>query len=208
MTLDALLRACPVMPVITLDRAEDAVPLARALLRGGVSTLEITLRTSAALEGIRRIREACPEAVVAAGTVTTPEALRQAAQAGAAFAVSPGLTPDLARAAAAGFPLLPGVMTPSEAMQARAHGFTHLKLFPAEQAGGLGMLKALAAPLPDLRFCPTGGLTPETAPAYLALPNVVCVGGSWLTPRDAVARQDWDALTHLAEAASAMRPRP
>jgi 2-dehydro-3-deoxyphosphogluconate aldolase/(4S)-4-hydroxy-2-oxoglutarate aldolase len=207
MNLDTLLRACPVMPVIVLERAEDAVPLAKALIRGGVTTLEVTLRTPVALESIRSIREACPEAVVGAGTVTSPETLLQAAQAGAAFAVSPGLTDALAHAAARGFPLLPGVMTPSEVMRARSLGFTHLKLFPAEQAGGLGMLKALASPFPEVRFCPTGGLTPESAPAYLAQPNVVCVGGSWLTPRDLVARQDWDALTRLAEAATALRPR-
>lgn len=208
MNLETLLRACPVMPVITLEDPGDAVPLAKALLRGGVRNLEVTLRRPGALEAIRRIREGCPEAVVGAGTVTTPEALRQCALAGAAFAVSPGLTAELAAAAQGGLPLLPGVMTPSEAMAAQSAGFSILKLFPAAQAGGLGMVKALAAPFPDLRFCPTGGIGPDTAAAYLALPQVLCVGGSWLTPADLVARKDWDALTRLAEAAAALRPTP
>jgi 2-dehydro-3-deoxyphosphogluconate aldolase/(4S)-4-hydroxy-2-oxoglutarate aldolase len=205
--LDQILRASPVMPVIALEDAERALPLAEALLAGGILTLEITLRTPAALEAIRRIRRAFPEAHVGAGTVTTPEALRQAGDAGATFAVSPGLPRPLLEAAARGpLPFLPGVMTPTEVMTAAAAGFTHLKLFPAEQAGGIGMLKALAGPFRDLRFCPTGGIGPETARAYLALPNVVCVGGSWLAPPSLLDAGDWKAITHLARQAAALAP--
>ena len=205
--LDQILRASPVMPVIALEDAERALPLAEALLAGGISTLEITLRTPAALEAITRIRKAFPQAHVGAGTVTTPEALRQAEGAGATFAVSPGLPRPLLEAAARGpLPFLPGVMTPTEVMTAAAAGFTHLKLFPAEQAGGLGMLKALAGPFRELRFCPTGGIGPDTAKAYLALPNVVCVGGSWLAPPSLLDTGDWKAITNLARQAAALAP--
>jgi 2-dehydro-3-deoxyphosphogluconate aldolase/(4S)-4-hydroxy-2-oxoglutarate aldolase len=206
MNLEQILRASPVMPVIALDRLEQALPLAEALLEGGISTLEITLRTPVALEAIRRIHQAFPQIHVGAGTVTTPEALRQVTEAGAAFAVSPGLTRPLLEAAAAGpLPLLPGVMTPTEVMAAVDAGFRFLKLFPAEQAGGLAMLKALAGPFKGLQFCPTGGLTPDSAPAYLALPNVICVGGSWLTPRSLLEAGDWPAIRALAREASALR---
>ncbi len=205
-SLEQILRASPVMPVIALDRLDQALPLAEALLEGGIPTLEITLRTPVALEAIRRIAKAFPQAHVGAGTVTTPEALRQVADAGAAFAVSPGLTRPLAEAAATGtLPLLPGVMTPAEVMTAMDAGFRFLKLFPAEQAGGISMLKALAGPFKDLRFCPTGGVTPESAPAYLAQPNVICVGGSWLTPRALLEASDWPAIRALAREASALR---
>ncbi len=205
--LDQILRASPVMPVIALEDAERALPLAEALLAGGISTLEITLRTPAALEAIRRIRKAFPQAHVGAGTVTTPAALRQAMDAGATFAVSPGLPGPLLEAAVRGpLPFLPGVMTPTEVMTAAAAGFTHLKLFPAEQAGGLGMLKALAGPFKELRFCPTGGIGPDIAPAYLALPNVVCVGGSWLAPPSLLDTGDWKAITNLARQAAALAP--
>ncbi|HEX9011028.1 MAG TPA: bifunctional 4-hydroxy-2-oxoglutarate aldolase/2-dehydro-3-deoxy-phosphogluconate aldolase [Holophagaceae bacterium] len=205
--LDRILRAAPVMPVIALEDVEKALPLAEALLAGGIPTLEITLRTPAALEAIRRIRKAFPQAHVGAGTVTTPEALRQAQDAGATFAVSPGSPVALLEAAARGpLPFLPGVMTPAEVMTAAAAGFTHLKLFPAEQAGGIGMLKALAGPFRELRFCPTGGIGPDTAPAYLALPNVVCVGGSWLAPPSLLDAGDWKAITHLARQAAALAP--
>ena len=204
--LEQILRASPVMPVIALDRLDQALPLAEALLEGGIPTLEITLRTPVALEAIRQIVRAFPLAHVGAGTVTTPEALRQVADAGAAFAVSPGLTRPLAEAAASGtLPLLPGVMTPAEIMTAMDAGFRFLKLFPAEQAGGIPMLKALAGPFKELRFCPTGGVTPESAPAYLAQPNVVCVGGSWLTPRILLEAGDWPAIRALAREASALR---
>lgn len=205
-SLETILRAAPVMPVIALDRLDQALPLAAALLEGGIPTLEVTLRTPVALEAIRQIRRAFPQAHVGAGTVTTPEALRQVADAGAAFAVSPGLTrPLLEAAAGSGLPLLPGVMTPTEVMAAMDAGFRFLKLFPAEPAGGIPMLKALAGPFRDLAFCPTGGISPATAAAYLAQPNVVCVGGSWLAPKTLMDAGDWAAVTALARAAAALR---
>lgn len=205
MNLEQILRASPVMPVIALDRLDQALPLAEALLEGGISTLEITLRTPVALEAIHRIRQAFPQAHVGAGTVTTPEALRQVAAAGAAFAVSPGLTAALIAAATTSpLPLLPGIMTPTEVMAAVEAGFRYLKLFPAEQAGGLAMLKALAGPFKDLQFCPTGGIGLESAPAYLSQPNVICVGGSWLTPKALLDAGDWKAITGLARQAAAL----
>ena len=204
--LERILRASPVMPVLAIDRLDQALPLAEALLSGGIATLEITLRTPVALEAIRCIRRAFPDAYVGAGTVTTPEALRQVAEAGASFAVSPGLTrPLLEAAASSAIPLLPGVMTPTEVMTAMDAGFRFLKLFPAEQAGGIPMLKALAGPFKELRFCPTGGIGPASAPAYLAQPNVLCVGGSWLTPRAMLEAGDWRAIEALAREAAALR---
>lgn len=203
--LDAILTASPVMPVIALERLDQALPLAEALLEGGLRTLEITLRTPVALEAIRQIVKAFPQARVGAGTVTSPEALRQVTEAGAAFAVSPGLTPRLIAAAHRdATPLLPGVMTPSEVLMAMDAGFHRLKLFPAEQAGGIPMLRALAGPYPALRFCPTGGIRPDTAAAYLAEPNVLCVGGSWLTPRTLLETGDWKAIMGLARQAAAL----
>jgi 2-dehydro-3-deoxyphosphogluconate aldolase/(4S)-4-hydroxy-2-oxoglutarate aldolase len=204
-SLETILQATAVMPVIAIDRVDQALPLAKALLEGGISTLEITLRTPVALEAIRLIARAFPEARVGAGTVTTPGALRLAAEAGACFAVSPGLTWALAEAAkVSSIPLLPGVMTPTDAMAAMDAGFQFLKLFPAEQAGGIPMLKALAGPFKELRFCPTGGITPQSAPAYLAQPNVICVGGSWLTPKATLEAGDWKVITELALQASAL----
>jgi len=204
--LERILRASPVMPVLAIERLDQALPLAEALLSGGISTLEITLRTPVALEAIRCIRRAFPDAYVGAGTVTTPEALRQVAEAGASFAVSPGLTRPLIEAAASSaIPLLPGVMTPTEVMTAMDAGFRFLKLFPAEQAGGVAMLKALAGPFKELRFCPTGGIGPKSAPDYLAQPNVLCVGGSWLTPRALLEAGDWQAIQALAREAAALR---
>ena len=204
--LERILRASPVVPVLAIERLDQALPLAEALLSGGISTLEITLRTPVALEAIRCIRRAFPDAYVGAGTVTTPEALRQVAEAGASFAVSPGLTRPLIEAAASSaIPLLPGVMTPTEVMTAMDAGFRFLKLFPAEQAGGIPMLKALAGPFKELRFCPTGGIGPSSAPAYLAQPNVLCVGGSWLTPRALLEAGDWQAIQALAREAVALR---
>ena len=193
----------PVIPVIVIDRLADAVPLARALVAGGVRVLELTLRTSLALAAIERVTAEVEGAIVGAGTITRPEDIASVLRAGAVFGVSPGLTAELAEAArAAGLPMLPGVMTPSDVIAARAAGFTELKLFPAQQAGGIGMLKALGGPFPDVRFCPTGGITAATAAEFLAQPNVVCVGGSWLTPPDAVAAGDWNRITALARAAS------
>lgn len=206
MTALDILKAGPVIPVIVIDDAAQAVPLARALLAGGVRVLEVTLRTPAALQAIRRIAREVPEALVGAGTILNPEDLRLALEAGARFGISPGATPELMRAARdAALPFLPGVATASEAMTALAAGFSAMKFFPAAQAGGVAMLKALGGPLPQLRFCPTGGITPATAPDYLHLPNVACVGGSWLTPADRVAAGDWAAITALAQQAAALQ---
>jgi 2-dehydro-3-deoxyphosphogluconate aldolase/(4S)-4-hydroxy-2-oxoglutarate aldolase len=191
----------PVIPVIVLDRVEDAVPLARALVAGGVRVLEVTLRTPAALACIEAIVRAVPDAVVGAGTLRTAADVRAAKDAGCVFGVSPGYTSEMGRACRdAGLPLLPGVATASEVMRASADGFTFLKFFPATQAGGVPMLKALAGPFPDIAFCPTGGITAETAPAFLALPNVKVCGGSWLTPADAVKAGDWARIESLARA--------
>ena len=203
-TID-LMRTGPVIPVIVIDRLEDAVPLARALVEGGVYVLEVTLRTPVALRAIEAIAKAVPGAIVGVGTITRPQDFANAVSAGATFGVSPGLTPALADAArAAGLPLLPGVMTPSDVIAARAAGFTEMKLFPAQQAGGVGMLKALGGPFGDVTFCPTGGVTLASAPEFLALPNVACVGGSWLTPKDAVAAGDWARIMQLARDVQAL----
>lgn len=203
-----LLRQSPVMPVIVVNDAAVAVDLARALVAGGIRTLEITLRTKAALAAMRRIRDEVPDALVGAGTVRTRAHLEAALDAGAQFGLSPGLTPELAAAArASGVPFIPGVATASEAMHAQDEGFNILKLFPAEAVGGIKLLKALAGPLPELRFCPTGGIDASNAPAYLAQPNVLAVGGSWLTPADALAAQDWARITQLAQEASALAVR-
>ncbi|MBV8468103.1 MAG: bifunctional 4-hydroxy-2-oxoglutarate aldolase/2-dehydro-3-deoxy-phosphogluconate aldolase [Burkholderiales bacterium] len=206
MQIRDIMRAAPVMPVIVLDDAGYAVPLAHALVAGGLRVLEVTLRTPAALESVRAIARSVPDAILGVGTVTRGEQFAEARDAGAVFAVTPGLTDDLARAAkAAGMPLLPGVMTPSEVIAARAAGFDALKLFPAEQAGGIGMLKAMAGPFPDVLFCPTGGVTLASAPQYLALPNVACVGGSWVVPKDQIAAGNWGAITELSRQAATLR---
>jgi 2-dehydro-3-deoxyphosphogluconate aldolase / (4S)-4-hydroxy-2-oxoglutarate aldolase len=207
MNIRDLMRASPVMPVIVLERVADAVPLARALAAGGIRVLEVTLRTAAALDSVRAIRAEVPQALVGVGTVTTPAELAAAQAAGAVFGVSPGASPALLRAiAASGLPFLPGVMTPSDVIAAREAGFEALKLFPAAQAGGIGMLKALAGPFPGLVFCPTGGIDAGSAPDFLALPNVLCVGGSWLAPKALVEAGDWAAIERLARAAAALRP--
>jgi len=204
----AIAARAPVIPVLTIETPDTAVPLARALVRGGLPVLEITLRTRAALEALRTIVDEVPEAIVGAGTVLNPTQLDQVQRAGARFAVSPGCTDVLARAArSCGLPFLPGVQTVSEAMALAELGFGILKLFPADAAGGLTWIKAVGAPLSGLRFCPTGGITAETAPAYLALPNVVCVGGSWVAPRVAVATGDWQSVERLAAAASTLKRR-
>lgn len=196
----------PVIPVLVIDRTEDAIPIAQALVDGGLRILEITLRTANALEVIRDISRYVPQAVVAAGTITTPKQWHAAAQAGAQFVVSPGLTPHLAsEAAKAPVPLLPGVATASELMIAMDSGFECFKFFPAQQAGGTGMLKAWHGPFADAVFCPTGGITIETAPQFLSLPNVACVGGSWLAPAQLVKTQNWPALQALAAQAAALR---
>ncbi|MBB5390716.1 MULTISPECIES: bifunctional 4-hydroxy-2-oxoglutarate aldolase/2-dehydro-3-deoxy-phosphogluconate aldolase [unclassified Herbaspirillum] len=201
-----IMRASPVIPVIAIDKFEHAIPLARALVAGGIRVLEITLRTEHGLPAIRAIAESVPEAIVGVGTLTAPEEFAASRDAGAVFGVSPGLTPALIEAAKrSGLPLLPGVMTPSEVMAAREAGFRQLKLFPAVPAGGIGMLNGIAGPLGDVAFCPTGGITQETAPQFLACKNVVCVGGSWLTPKAAIEAGDWDKITELAKAASALK---
>lgn len=196
----------PVIPVIVLQRVEDAVPLARALVAGGVRVLEITLRTPVALQCMREIVQAVPEAIVGAGTIRSVADAEAALAAGCRFGVSPGYSTEIGHACRnMGLPLLPGVATASEVMAANADGYQFLKFFPATAAGGIPMLKALAGPFTDVVFCPTGGITPETAPQFLALPNVKVCGGSWLTPADAVAAGDWDRVTQLARAASALR---
>lgn len=206
MKLTDIMRASPVIPVIAIEDLQQAVPLAQALVVGGIRVLEITLRTAHGLAAIRAIVEQVPEAIVGVGTLTRPEEFVAARDAGAVFGVSPGLTAALVDAArASGLPLLPGVMTPSEVMAAREAGFMQLKLFPAVPAGGVGMLKALSGPLPDILFCPTGGISIESAPQFLALENVACVGGSWLTPKEALRAGDWSAISALARQASALR---
>ena len=203
-----VMRVGPVIPVLVIEDLAQAVPLAKALVAGGVRVLEVTLRTPVALAAIRAMADEVPEAIVGVGTLTRPEDFTEARDAGACFGVSPGLTPALIEAARqSGLPLLPGVMTPSDVIAARQAGFEQLKLFPARQAGGMGMLQALAGPFPDVTFCPTGGITAETAPEFLALPNVGCVGGSWLTPKAALLAGDWGRITELAREANGLKAR-
>ena len=206
MKLLALAEQGPVIPVIVLQRLEDAVPMAEALVAGGVTVLEVTLRTPIALQCIEAIAAAVPEATVGAGTVRNAGDARLALNAGCRFAVSPGYTSEVGKACRdIGLPLLPGVATASEVMQAQADGMEFLKFFPASAAGGLPLLKAWAGPFPDVVFCPTGGITVQTAPQYLALPNVKVCGGSWLTPPELLAARDWAGITRLAREASRLR---
>ena len=208
MTLRDILALSPVIPVITVRELAQAVPMAQALVAGGLRVLEVTLRTPQGLPAIEAMRRAVPEAVVGVGTLATAAQFAQADAAGVHFGVSPGLSAELAAAAATvRWPLLPGVMTPSELIAARAAGFATCKLFPAQQAGGIGMLKALYAVFPDVMFCPTGGISRETAPQYLALPNVACVGGSWVVPDEAVRQGDWARIEALARDAAALHLR-
>ena len=196
----------PVIPVIVLQRVEHAVPMARALVAGGVRVLEVTLRTPVALACMAAIARDVPEAIVGAGTLRGAADVRAARDAGCQFGVSPGYTAEIGAACReAKLPLLPGVATASEVMMANADGLSFLKFFPATAAGGVPMLKALAGPFPDVLFCPTGGITVETAPQFLALANVKVCGGSWLTPADALERGDWARITELARQASALR---
>jgi len=199
----AIASLAPVIPVLTIERVADAVPLARALVRGGLPVLEITLRTAVAVAALEAIAAEVPDAVVGAGTVLEASQVEQIQRVGARFAVSPGCTPAVAAATrSAGLPFLPGVQTVSEAMTLAEQGIRLMKFFPADVAGGVGWLKAVAAPLAGLRFCPTGGIGADTAPAYLALANVACVGGSWVAPRDAVLAQDCSHVERLAAAAT------
>ena len=199
----SILSRAPVIPVLTIARVEDAVPLARALVEGGLSTLEVTLRTDVALDAISAIARDVPDAATGAGTVLTPVDLRCAREAGAQFAVSPGLTDELA--AAKGLPLLPGVATASEIMRGLEHGFRHFKFFPAESSGGMAALKSFAGPFAGIRFCPTGGITAQLAPGYLALANVMCVGGSWMVPQAMLVAQNWQGIATLAREAANLR---
>ncbi|MEU4546228.1 bifunctional 4-hydroxy-2-oxoglutarate aldolase/2-dehydro-3-deoxy-phosphogluconate aldolase [Nonomuraea dietziae] len=202
----SLLDLAPVVPVVVIDDVETAVPMARALVEGGLPVIEVTLRTAGALEAISRIAAEVPDAVIGAGTIRTSADISASVEAGAKFLVSPGTTPSLVDALlACGVPFLPGAATASEVMALAERGIGELKFFPAEAAGGLPYLKSLAGPLPDVRFCPTGGIRLETARDYLALPNVGCVGGTWLTPADALAAGDWERVRKLAAEAAALR---
>ena len=190
------LKLQPVVPVLIVDDAKSAVPLARALVAGGLKAIEITLRTPAALEAIRAVADEVEGAVAGAGTILDAKQYEEAVKAGSQFIVSPGTTRDLLKAAAdSDIPLLPGAATASEVMSLRAEGYTVLKFFPAEQAGGAAYLKSLSSPLAGVSFCPTGGISLKNAMDYLSLPNVVCVGGSWVAPKDLVAAGDWDGIT-------------
>jgi 2-dehydro-3-deoxyphosphogluconate aldolase/(4S)-4-hydroxy-2-oxoglutarate aldolase len=201
----SLLAVVPVMPVVVVERVADAVPIARALVAGGLPAIELTLRTPVALEAIAAIAAEVPEILLGAGTVVTPAQADAAVGAGARFLVSPGSTPGLLSAMmATGVPFLPGTATVSEVLAMLEAGVTEMKFFPAEAAGGAPFLKALGAPVPAARFCPTGGITAASAASYLALPNVGCVGGSWLTPSDAMASGDWARVERLAREAAAL----
>ncbi|MFI9796481.1 bifunctional 4-hydroxy-2-oxoglutarate aldolase/2-dehydro-3-deoxy-phosphogluconate aldolase [Streptomyces sp. NPDC052302] len=203
--MTSVLDLAPVVPVVVVDDPSDAVPLARALVAGGLRAIEVTLRTPAALDAIRAVADAVPDAVVGAGTVLTPEQVTRSAEAGARFLVSPGWTDALLDAMrASGVPYLPGVSTASEVVALLERGVRELKFFPAEAAGGTAYLRSLYGPLPQVRFCPTGGIGPASAPDYLALPNVACVGGSWMLPADAVAARDWGRVEALAREAAGL----
>lgn len=192
--------AGPVVPVLVIHEVEHAVPLANALIKGGIRVLEVTLRTPAALAVIKAISEQVPEAIIGAGTVTNAQQLKEVTDAGAKFAISPGMTAELLAAGMQGsIPLIPGISSISDLMKAKDAGYTHLKFFPAEASGGIKAIKSIGGPFPDTTFCPTGGIGPSNYRDYLALPNVKCVGGSWLAPDDAIANGDWDAITQLAK---------
>jgi 2-dehydro-3-deoxyphosphogluconate aldolase/(4S)-4-hydroxy-2-oxoglutarate aldolase len=205
-SLTAILDAASVIPVLVVEDVADAAPLAKALQAGGLRVVELTLRTPAALDAMKAMQDAEPELIVGMGTVRTPEQAAASKADGAAFLVSPGLSPALTEAMlTTGLPCLPGVATAGEAMSAVEGGFEALKFFPAEPAGGLPYLKALAGPLPDIRFCPTGGISRERAPDYLAQKTVACVGGSWIATAAQIKAGDWEAITQNAAAASAMK---
>ena len=206
MQIKDILNAGPVIPVIVLKELSHAVPLAKALIAGGVRVLEVTLRTPIALDAVRAIKEAVPQAIVGVGTVTTAKQIQSCMDAGAQFAVSPASSMWLLDAVKDyGLPFLPGVMTPSEVLVARESGFTDLKFFPAQDAGGAPMVRALGSVFPDIRFCPTGGIIPANVREYLALPNVACVGGSWMAPQVLIDSGDWSAIEQLARDSTTMR---
>jgi 2-dehydro-3-deoxyphosphogluconate aldolase/(4S)-4-hydroxy-2-oxoglutarate aldolase len=205
-TIKEVMTTSPVMPVMVINQLDQAVPLAKALVDGGLKVLEITLRTPVALDAIRKIKAEVPGAIVGAGTIINTETLQQAIDAGAEFIVSPGVTDSVIDAAiASGVPILPGVITPSEVMKLLEKGITAMKFFPAEAAGGIPMLKSIGAPLPQVIFCPTGGVNPKNAPEYLALSNVACVGGSWMAPADLVDAGDWAEITRRAAEAAKLK---
>jgi|SRR5579863_9987104 len=205
-SLSELLGATPVVPVLVVERARDALDLAAALVSGGLCVLEITLRTDAALTAVREIAESIPEAILGVGSVIEPAQFAAAAKAGARFAVSPGATAQLQAAAeAAKLPWLPGAQTLSEMLNLRTSGHRLIKFFPAEASGGVEFLRSIAGPLPDVRFCPTGGISYANAPNYLALSNVSCVGGSWIAPPTLIGERRWDEISALARAARALR---
>lgn len=206
LAINEILKVAPVVPVMVVERLEDAVPLARALYNGGLKVLEITLRTPCALDAISAMVDALPgDAVIGAGTIITPADLEKAVRAGATFLVSPGTTPALIEAAKdSSAPLLPGIATPTEAMHLLVEGFTHQKFFPAEAAGGVPMMKSIGGPLPQITFCPTGGIDLAKAPSYLALPNVACVGGTWMAPKELMKAGRWDDIEKLAREAASL----
>ncbi|KZN45311.1 bifunctional 4-hydroxy-2-oxoglutarate aldolase/2-dehydro-3-deoxy-phosphogluconate aldolase [Pseudoalteromonas luteoviolacea] len=206
MKIQEILSAAPVVPVIVIEELEDAIPLARALYNGGLRALEVTLRTPVAAEAVKQIKEALPEAYVGTGTVVDKASFEASVNAGADFMVSPGVSSELLELAkSTDIPFLPGAATPSEAMELASHGFKYLKFFPAEAAGGAPMLKSIGGPLPQVTFCPTGGITLESAPKYLALNNVVCVGGTWMLDKSLIANKDWQAIEALAKQASEVK---
>lgn len=203
--LDAILRRAPVLPVLTIERLDDAVPLARTLVEAGLPVLEVTLRTSVALEAIARIAVEVPDAIVGAGTMLRPLDLEQVADAGAHFAIAPGATDALyAAARTTAIPFLPGIATASELMRGLEHGHRRFKFFPAAAMGGPTALKAFAGPFPQVRFCPTGGIDADSAPGYLALANVLTVGGAWMVPPDALEAGEWDRISQLARKAATL----
>ncbi|MFC0117150.1 bifunctional 4-hydroxy-2-oxoglutarate aldolase/2-dehydro-3-deoxy-phosphogluconate aldolase [Pseudoalteromonas xiamenensis] len=206
MNIEAILSSAPVVPVVVIDNLDDAAPLAKALYAGGLRALEITLRTPVAAEAVKLMKKAVPEAFVGTGTVVDKATFDASVEAGADFMVSPGVTDELiALAKSTDIPFLPGAATPSEVMRLASHGFKFLKFFPAEAAGGAPMLKSIGGPLPHVKFCPTGGITLESAPKYLSLSNVVCVGGTWMVDKQLIANKDWQAIEALAKQASQIK---
>ncbi|TMN89413.1 keto-deoxy-phosphogluconate aldolase [Pseudoalteromonas phenolica] len=206
MSIENILTSAPVVPVVVIENLEDAVPLAKALYNGGLKALEITLRTPVAAEAVKLMKEAVPEAYVGTGTVIDKATFEASVVAGADFMVSPGVNDELlALAKETDIPFLPGAATPSEVMNLASHGFKFLKFFPAEAAGGAPMLKSIGGPLPQVKFCPTGGISLATAPKYLALNNVVCVGGTWMLDKELIANKDWQAIEALAKQASEVK---
>lgn len=196
--------AGPVVPVLVIKDVEKAVPLAKALMEGGIKVLEVTLRTPSAIDVIKRIAKEVPDSLIGAGTVTNAQQLKEVIEAGAKFAISPGATADLLKAGIdAEIPLIPGISSTSDLMKAKDAGYTHLKFFPAEASGGVKAIKSISGPFPDIVFCPTGGIGPNNHNDYLALGNVHCVGGSWLAPDDAIEAGDWERITQLAKEAVA-----